>query len=93
MPFLSGQEQSWGKELVHARASGGRWVKYFPLAVFGVWNPLSFANPCLGGGNVNAAQSPKMSLTFDMSQGDEVSWHMETESHSAPGKHGACLPF
>lgn len=69
MPLLSGQEQSQGKELVHARASGSRWVKYFPPAVFGVWNPLSFANPCLGGGNVNAAQSSKMSLTLDMSQG------------------------
>lgn len=42
-------------------------------AVFGVWDFLFFADLCLGGGNLtndaNAAQSPKRSLTVDMSQG------------------------
>lgn len=66
-------------------------------AVLGICDPLSFANLCLGWGSgcVDRAQSPRRSLTLDMSQwwlGGRGNGIMETESHSAPGEHGAC-PF
>ena len=59
MPFPPGQEQRWSKEFVHARA----YVEVCGLniphgAVFGVWDPLFFANLCLGGvGGRGAAQT------------------------------------
>lgn len=34
MPFLSGQEQRWGKELVHARKSGSYVGEIFPTGLF-----------------------------------------------------------